>query len=357
MAASRCIADSISPKEASAVPSIRSIQLALQQADHYIHGLPYKDPRDIAPSAAITASSVLRTPTCESESGKLAIDEPKLLQFPVVSKTLEKISVLLDARLDTSVAYRLYSGVESGNTIPGVMVFEGKIDIEGGPYQWIDVPTPVSVGMPGWMYLELLANDALDIYYGDHPPIGIAGFGVRKHDPIRPNPYSGWSPLSRNDLVRKAFCMRITPEQPVYGPENVTNSWTRPWRLPHLWSSQETGFAEPEWLSFEWDSEQPVGRIDLMFDSSLDFTFYQGWRRYDRNAIPSLVKDYRIEVSTDGIGWRSLVEVDDNYLRHRSHRLSDIRAKAVRIKIASTRGYPRAHIYSVRMYRTDVGRP
>lgn len=354
MTASLCLEESIAPKIASCGASVRSVQIALQRSDHHIHGLQYEDPHNIAPKARVTASSALESPAFEEGTGILPLDGPRLWQFPVVTKSLEAVSVLADVRRDSALLYRLYSGVETGNTMPGELIMENEIHLNSCETEWIDLPIAATIERPGWTYLELASNDAVDIYYGDHPPVGVAGFTVRRHDPIRPNPHSSWGPLLRNDLVRKAYCVRIVPDQPVYGPEQVINPWSRPWSVPHLWISRQTDFEMPEWLRLDWDEPQTVARIDLLFDSSLDFTFFQGWRGYDRNSIPSLVKQYRIYCATGDSGWELFVDVKDNYLRHRVHDLPDVRASSMKIEIVSTRGCPRVHIYSVRVYRSGA---
>jgi hypothetical protein len=119
--------------------------------------------------------------------------------------------------------------------------------------------------------------------------------------------------------------------------------------LPHLWISENTDFSEPEWVQFEWDTPQTFSQVTLLFDSSLDFTFYQSWQGYPDNVIPSLVTEYELSVSDDGKSWTTIAGVKDNYLRRRHHAFAPVTAGQLKLSIDATRTWPRVQLYSVRV--------
>ena len=223
------------------------------------------------------------------------------------------------------------------------------LPVEPGAKQWALFTAPITIDGPGWHYLELKANPDVAVHMGPAPPVGLAGFTVTRKDPTRPNPYSRWAQLGRNSFVREAPCLRIAPEQPVYGGANVTDPHARPWRLPHLWISEPTDFSRPEWIQLEWDSPRSFSRVIILFDSSLDFTFYQSWQGYPDNVIPSLVTHYELAVSDDGERWEMVAGAEDNYLRRRLHSFAPVTARYLRLSIRATKDWPRAQVYALRV--------
>ena len=67
-------------------------------------------------------------------------------------------------------------------------------------------------------------------------------------------------------------------------------------------------------------------------------------------AIPNLVKDYRIEMMESG-NWKTLVEYRDNHKRKHVHALAEtVTADRIRVVVESTNGSPYAEIIEVRVY-------
>jgi hypothetical protein len=57
----------------------------------------------------------------------------------------------------------------------------------------------------------------------------------------------------------------------------------------------------------------------VLFDSALHFHFWQSWQGYAVNAIPSLVKDYRIVATLTDRSEMIVAEVENNYQRNCNH--------------------------------------
>jgi hypothetical protein len=128
------------------------------------------------------------------------------------------------------------------------------------------------------------------------------------------------------------------------------NEHSRPTNKPNLWVSSVTEFDQPEWIELSWDACLDIDAIQILFDSSLHFHFGQSWQGYQTNAIPSLVKAYRV-ISTFSDGTeKCLVDIDNNYQRNRIHQLSVENVKKIRIECLGTQGINRVHIYSLRVF-------
>ena len=351
-AAAQCRKMGVMPRElVENGEAILLLQRALGRADHHIHGMSPIDSEDLAPSARVSSSSTLSSPVLEESEGTIGLDGDLLWQFPAATERLTEVQILLDVARRTEIGYAIYEGAENGNTYPGRRLNQGEIMVEPGDRKWVTLPAPVVVERIGWHYVELKANPNIRAHWGKTPPVGLAGFVIRPEDPIRPNPYSRWSQFERNAFTRTAFCFRISPPQPVYDAACVTDGHSRPWRLPHLWSSAPTDFSTAEWIRLSWDSPKSISRVLILFDSSLDFTFYQSWQGYPDTVIPSLVTEYELEVSDDGNLWKTIASIRGNFLRRRSHEFDEVTCRHLRLRMDAVRGWPRAQVYSVRVFR------
>jgi hypothetical protein len=330
---------------------VREVQIALQRADHHIHDLAYEDEANLAANAQVTAFSTLASAELTEAAGVVPLDDDRLWQFPVQTSTLDSVRVLLDVEQDTQLIAILSQGAENGSTYPDKVLSMQQVNVQAGAGQWVTVPLNVEIAKSGWHFLELKANPHVHVHWGQNPPVGVKGYHVRAEDPIRPNPFSRWRQWGRTGQVFGAYCLALVPQQPVYAPNNAVNPWSRPTREPNLWVSEPTDWAQPEWLELKWDELQTIGTVDLLFDSTLDFTFYQSWKGYEQNVMPSLVRDYRLLYLDDSGAWREMTRVEGNYQRHRTHHVDRIRTKAIQLEIASTNGSERAQVYSVRVYR------
>ena len=326
MAAAYCVRYGELPRQLVQNGRVREVQAALQRADHHIHDLPYQDEADLAPGARATASSTLSSAGLSQSTGMVPLDDDRLWQFPVQTPTLDSVRVLLDVEQDTRLTAILHQGAENGSTYPETTLVTRQVDVRAGKGQWVTVPLDLDIAQPGWHFLELKANPHVQVHWGQNPPVGVKGYHVRAEDPIRPNPYSRWRQWGRNGQVFAAYCLELAPEQPLYAPGNAINPWSRPTRVPNLWMSEPSDLTQPEWLELTWDEPQAIGTVDLLFDSTLDFAFYQSWVGYEHNVMPSLVKDYRLLYLGSAGEWREMARVEGNYQRHRTHPVQSLRA-------------------------------
>jgi len=301
----------------------------------------------------------------------------RMLSLPVVSEWLERIALWIDVVSDTELAYAFHQGPENQSTWPEAKLMENRIRIVAGEKQWIELPIAAAIARPGWHFLILEANPQLAVHMAETPP-GKRWSYPRPDDPIRPNPFTEWTSRSLvigmkrsveadgasvvtpdwNDHARShtaesgflhfAYLCRATPEQRVFEPCNVANGHSRPTNQPNLWVSQTTDFSQPEWLELTWKSPRDLTEIQLLFDSSLHFHFWQSWQGYQTNAIPSLVRDYRL-IATRVDGSQTVIaEVTGNFQRNRRHEIEPENLTALRLEIFATHGVPRAQVYAVR---------
>ena len=340
---------------------VKEVQRLLQRMDHTIIGLPYGDEEDMAPEAQVSASSALQSPVLEQTACVLPMDTDRAWMFPVVTGAVGRIEVLLDCTESTALEYNFYAGSTKVSSLPDQLLYGNTVHVDKGEGQWVDLPLELPVTRPGWYFAEIKKNEKLRVHTGNFAPVGIRALFRREGSPDS-NVHTekenlDWNvPGSLKDV--SAYCIRIKPEQPVYGVQNIINPWNRPVFLPNLWISAPTDFRNLEWVHLKWEQQREINSVELIFDSSLDYML-SAFRAdgncelngYDFNVIPSLVKDYRVLVKSDGPGdWKEVAAVRGNYQRLRIHKFEPVLASELKVEIWATNGINRAQIYCIRVY-------
>lgn len=378
MAAAHSVKSQRDPRHLTSGGEVRAIQEDLYRADHHIYALHLPISRDIAPDAAITASSVFSENDPSESWGTDRLRDRRMLTLPVITARLETIALLIDAERDTELSYAFHQGPENESTWPEAKLIENTIAIRAGVSQWVELPIECAISRPGWHFLILGANPDIAIHMAETPP-GKRWSYPRPEDPIRPNPFTEWTSRSLvigmkravdadgasvitpdwNDHARRftadsaflhfAYQCRSTPEQPVFEAANIINGHNRPTKQPNLWVSKTTDFSQAEWLELTWEAPRSISEIQILLDSSLHFHFWQSWQGYQRNAIPSIIRDYRI-VAVDEFGKSiTLIEVTGNFQRNCRHEVMLTGITRLRLEILATHGLPRAQVYAMRV--------
>ena len=354
------------------------IQNDLNVIDHHIHAYPIYVKDDVASLAKITASSVFNDCQQIQSWGTEQLIGSRMQLLSIATERVEQINIKMDVASDTLLEFGFYQGPSNYSTYPDKKLTEGKVSIVAGENQWVTIPVSCKIIQPGWHFLVFENNPLIRLHVTETPP-GRLRYYPRPEDPIRPNPYSSWTLRSLAIGQKKAadadgakvtapewneqalqfkamssflgfsYLCNVSPVQPIYEPTQVSNPQSRPTNLPNLWVSAETNFEKSEWIELEWEEPMDLKSIQILFDSSLQFHFGQSWQGYQTNALPSIVKQYKIiSISSDG-SEKCLFTIDSNFQRNCRHALNIQDVKKIRVVCLGTHGIPRAQIYSIRV--------
>jgi len=378
MAASQAVRSQLDPRALTTGKTIRALQTDLLIADHHIHALDLTLTGDIAGEAEVRASSVFSENDPVDSWGTDRLRAARMLQLPLMSESLEAIDLLVDAASATRLHYRFHQGPSNASTFPEDELTSGVIDVPAGTSQWIRLPIGCAIPRPGWHFLVLEENPDVSVHMTE-TPAGKRWYYPRPEDPIRPNPFTKWTSrvltigmkravdadgasvvtpdwndhargfTDQSSFLNFAWCCRTVPEQAVHDPAMVVNGPSRPTHLPNLWASAPSSFAEPEWIELTWDKARDIGEIQLLLDSSLHFHFWQSWQGYPVNAVPSLVKHYRITAEHVDGSQTVVAEVADNFQRNRRHPAELTGVTRLRLEFLATHGLARAQVYAIRV--------
>ena len=120
--------------------------------------------------------------------------------------------------------------------------------------------------------------------------------------------------------------------------------------MPNLWISKATDFKYPEWIELAWEEEVSIGRVDIVFDASLEYRFPERPKPSPWRAISSVVHSYRLLTQNEKGKWDELVSVADNHQGFRTHLFAPVQTKSLELEILGTHGLNRAQIYAIRVY-------
>ena len=328
------------------------VQHELRTQGAYIPYLKYED-ATMTTSARPAASSTAKLDLSgEPDPDSRTPVEQRLFQLlPLSTGELQRIEVLVDASRRVTLKagirracdiwdFSSQTDLATAKAITNVgeqwTGFDfGGLDIDAGFY---------------WMWLERESADTAaegrSVYWlaSERCPVGTVRGSFQPREcrvPELAPPYT---------TLRGSFLLRLQPESTPYAAENITGTGTRPERWTNLWISKPTG-DQPEWVELRWDGPQRLRSVHLYFDGQFDTNLI--WPPplgvFGCGVLPSIVKRYEVTLRTDA-GWKTVVEVDENYHYRRIHELGDIQASALRLYVYETNGVAEARVYGIRVY-------
>jgi hypothetical protein len=211
-----------------------------------------------------------------------------------------------------------------------------ELIVEPGETQWVKWVLPAAIDLPSQSYVrfDLLANPSIRWHAaGAIEPGHVSAFEMA---PGKMRRYSSGITLA----------LHVEPPQSSFAASNVISGQTRPHQNTNLWRS-DPAQSLPQSVTLTWKSRQTISSIELTFPGHL-LREYHAYAPFYRD--PQCAKDYDLEIESSS-GWQTVLEVRDNYQRHRCHVFSSpVTANQLRVVIQSTHGDRSAAIYEVRAY-------
>jgi hypothetical protein len=311
-----------------------AIRQRLLGTDMLIIGCRNDDADDRAKQAEIRVSSVRRTENSDT-SRAFPVEEDLLILFPwrVGDGHLQ---LKMDIHADTVLEVELNRCERPEGYRRGEMISGQKLKVRPGQGEWMSIPAEIPE--TGSYYLLIKKNPKVAVYGSDQSCTGFLG---------------GWA--GRKILFNP--CFKLNPAGKLYGPENLSNGFNRPYILPNLWISDKVQCSN-EWLSLTWKTKMAIREIRLFFnpDLSRELTNLRGENWSEHHGFiprlsmpPELVKDYQIHGLVDG-AWRKLAEVRENRKRMAVHTFEEVVTDQIRIEFEKTHGSPYIEVFEVRVY-------
>ena len=331
-AASLCLKYGVTPRE-SVKKHIEELQQTLLKDDCFIPDMPNRDSDDLALKAKVTGTSTAPL-SLEPSGNSVQLTSHRSQVFPVSTERVESISLHLQSSQneDTEVTVE----------------FEKATDIwrfnEERKEEPLLTKARIPAGHKGWVDFHVGQDTTRGLYrINVHPCDGIS-WSLSTFLPGVASAYrnKGWKRWSTSKV---AFAMRVAPPSFPFEPENVTSGVARPSKWTNIWISNPSE-PLPQSVTLDFGQEVEVGSVYLTFDTFLNADF-RGFEPLE--PIKECVSDYAIQIMDCG-EWRTILQVDGNYLRRRVHKIKPTKTSKLRVVVKKTNGDKSARIYEVRIY-------
>jgi hypothetical protein len=333
---------------------LATLRETLLRQDASLLGARWESAADLALQAVASASSTLRRLAVEPADGELLpLDEHDLGILVPADPALDAVEVLLEARHATQIDVELWSTARGENHIPVRLLDVRPVTVPAGR-SWVRADFGYVPSEPEDLVVVIPREAGLAAVVDRRPaPYGVMALLSREPRFTAPQnlDHPQTNAWSAAELRRAGVGVRIEPATAAYAPCQVQGGYARPFRGPHLWSSEAMRAGRPEHVELRWDAPHEIGSIDLLFNDDVDEDLVNLHHHITPfRVIPELVRDYRLQAETTD-GWSDLVVVRDNRRRLRRHAFAaPVSTGAVRVVVESTNGSPWAMLHGMRVF-------
>lgn len=341
---------------------LEELQMTMLRQDASIIGLPHKDARDLAPAAAVSASSFQPLAAVETPFEAYPLEKDLGILFPV-EPSVGSFQLLVGASEAAELEVELWDTGRDENYVPANLAARAASKVEPGEKQWITFDLQWKPDRPRNAFVVIKANSAVNVYLSKTTQSGVLSFIKGEKPRVSSNmeeqqpeqPVVQWS---MRGLVRRPICFRALPENAaessVFSPAKATDGYLRPYGGPHMWLSAPVEDGREEWLELAWEKTVELGRVELIFNDDVNedlINLHHHKTPFD--VMPELVKDYRVEALVDGT-WTVLIREAGNRKRKRVHVLErPVAAGRLRLVVEATNGSRYAELVAVRAFPSD----
>ena len=331
---------------------IDEIRRRLNRINHTSSLRDVDDDDNLAISAKSNASSTLQDWAGSANIILKEVETRKcLFQFPVTSMLLERIDIWLTGSNEQELSIKLFDGAGYQNSTAGLCLHSENVKFKKSE-TCISVKPDLKLESRGWCYIEVESEQVFTVPLFRNGPVGYVFHDERSTGISNKRKYISEfkAVISDTTSVSASPKIRVSPPSLAYESCNVTTPDFRPNALPSLWISKQTDFQYPEYIELEWQEVQKITCIEISFDPSFEVAYPKKPTSMETVNFHSLVKDYRLYITTKDQKSKLLVDIKDNQLPFVSHRFEAIEIKALELEVLSTHGLDRAQIYQVRVY-------
>jgi hypothetical protein len=329
------------------------VQQTLLRQDASVLGVTWTDPADLALGATATASSTLRSLDIEDAGAEpVSIGGEDFALLLPAEPRVSGIELFVDASGPTALHAELWETGGGENHIPVEKIAEADVEVAEAGRQWLALPFEHTPATARNVVLVLRRCQELSVMVTDRPgPYGVMGLVARVPRVERTDGGAQSNKWDAAPFRRRGVCLRVAAPTDAYSPDKVIGGYQRPYDGPQLWSSEAIQAGRPEHIRLDWEAEQRIDRVDIVFNDDVDEDLINlHHHRTEFEVIPELVRDYRLQAMTGG-QWKDLDVVQGNRRRHRVHHLEEaVSTSSIRLLIEATNGSAWASVVAVRAF-------
>ncbi|EMI17735.1 pyridine nucleotide-disulfide oxidoreductase [Rhodopirellula maiorica SM1] len=359
MAAAHCRKLNVLPHELIDAKHIRRLQRDLLRTGHHIPHVDIVDEDDLAASAKVTASTVLRLDELAPSTETVTLESARAMLIPVSAGKIPKIGfqALSKAEADLRVELRTCSRAESFT--PDVLLAEATVPVAThDPTEWTEIDFEVELDSDRYVMVCFMPNPDVTLKLSNQRLTGVLSLSqsgnkkVSKRSIQQPpegigiDTFEFWLPERRPD--GKNLAMKFDPPLNAFEPKNVSFGPQRPTSSANAWVA-DADDSSP-WIELCWDEPKQIERVIVALDTDFDHALESVLMGHPESEIPFCASTVRILDESN----RVLAERKNNHQTICDFRVEPIQSVKLRIELeGSAAGLP-VSVFRVQVFGADA---
>jgi hypothetical protein len=301
MSARICKEKSVYPADILKGHSLATLQKELQRSGQYIPGVVLEDAADLVKTAKIQASSELLIKAMDADTQYLPLNIAAAQLVPLPVGDFPAIRFNAEAEEDTQLTVELRSSLKPGNFTPDNTIASTVFDVKKGSNS-LTINFEHMQSTAAYVFLMFRKNPKVRLQFTEQRITGmlsvfnlvnknVSNYGRQTPtEDIGVDEFEFWCPQRRPNGLNIA--LDFTPGLDVFKAENIRNGTDRPSLQPNAWVVAYDD-ASPK-LTLEWDIEQSISSIHLVFDTDYDHPMETVLIHHPESVMPFCVRNYSI---------------------------------------------------------------
>ena len=268
------------------------------------------------------------------------------LSLPLRGKIVH-ICLYGQAKRDTQLRCHLYRADKPENYNPAEKVYSMTVSVpETAEIKEICIPLNLEL-TPGHYFIEVEENADMVVAMSDFSFTGaVTSRRKQNSDPTHVDWQTGRMKQQEWVVMQEGLCFHVECKEDMFGPENLQNGFTRPYKCSNIWHS---ACKKDQKIVLRWEKPQNISQIKLFFDSNLN-RFCRSAETDYTDLFYRMVKDYTVSYKAEDGSIRTLCEIRDNFQRVNELHFDAIYTDEITISLLDTHGQPFFSIYEIRCY-------
>lgn len=352
-----CLETSSSPRDLLRSDLLAELQCRLQRMGQYLPGVVAEDPKDLATSAQITASSNLQLSGLAPCDSWQCLDASWAMLLPLAAGPCPRFSFEVEASGDTVLQAQLRRSLKSQNFTPEVIIETIRCEIPQGR-SVISIAFEHMVPEELYHFITLCENPLVRVRLSEQRVSGIvsvstdfnkavARSGVQSPpDGIGIDTFEFWLPKRRPAGQNLAFTCE--PALELSRAQSVACGPARPTSATNAWIASLDDTA-PE-VSLEWASAVAIRRIIIEADPDWDHPMESVLMTHPEEVCPFMIREFVVIDDQGQI-------VSSHHEHHSAHTEiilpQELTTRTLTVRVTSTHGAPAA-LYRIRVYSSTL---